>query len=89
VLGAGRNTKKLLLPLALLLLTPVLAASAQSFYHERESLSLDTVTDFRPAQFEEMEPIIIQDSADFVSYGFPGDGTESNPYIIERLNIRH
>jgi hypothetical protein len=89
VQGARRKTQKFLFAFALvlLLLTPVLAASAQSVYLERESLSLEAGTDFRPAQFEEMGPITIQDAADFVRYGFPGNGTGSNPYIIERLNI--
>ncbi|MFX1440173.1 MAG: hypothetical protein ACFFFD_07980, partial [Promethearchaeota archaeon] len=48
---------------------------------------LDARTDFVPAQYEDWEPILIQNADDFVRYGFPGDGTESNPYIIERLNI--
>jgi parallel beta-helix repeat protein len=45
------------------------------------------MADFTPAQLEEREPIIIQNDADFVNYGFPGNGTESNPFVIEGLNI--
>ncbi len=32
--------------------------------------------------------IIIKSDTDLISYGFPGDGTPENPYIIENLNIK-
>ena len=32
-------------------------------------------------------PIYIDDNADFITLGFPGQGTQSNPYIIENYNI--
>ncbi len=32
-------------------------------------------------------PITITSNADFASQGWPGNGTESNPYVIEGLNI--
>ncbi|TFG27142.1 hypothetical protein EU527_18900, partial [Candidatus Thorarchaeota archaeon] len=33
------------------------------------------------------EPIIISSNADFISQGWPGNGTEGNPYVIEGLSI--
>ncbi|MFW9886944.1 MAG: right-handed parallel beta-helix repeat-containing protein [Candidatus Thorarchaeota archaeon] len=86
-MGAGRKKQWLLLALVLLLLTPVLASSAQSSYLRREAVALDAMADVMPAQYEDWEPIRIQNDDDFASYGFPGDGTEANPYIIERLSI--
>ncbi|MFX0201021.1 MAG: nitrous oxide reductase family maturation protein NosD, partial [Candidatus Hodarchaeota archaeon] len=38
-------------------------------------------------QYEEHEPIVIKSDVDFVTLGFPGDGSPENPYVIERLNI--
>ena len=32
-------------------------------------------------------PITVQDEGDFVGYGFPGAGTEGNPFIIENYEI--
>ena len=32
-------------------------------------------------------PIIITNDSNFTDYGFPGNGTLSNPYRIENLNI--
>ncbi|MFW9911477.1 MAG: right-handed parallel beta-helix repeat-containing protein [Candidatus Thorarchaeota archaeon] len=87
MLGVGRKKQRLLLALVLLLLTPVLASSAQSISLRGESVVLDAATDFMPAQYEDWGPIIIENAVNFVSYGFPGNGTKSNPYIIERLNI--
>jgi parallel beta-helix repeat protein len=87
VLGVGRKRQWLLLTFVLILFTPVLASSAQSLCLRGESVVLDAMTDFIPAQYEDWGQIVIQSADDFESYGFPGDGTESNPYIIERLNI--
>ncbi|MCG3217292.1 MAG: hypothetical protein KAS63_11225, partial [Candidatus Heimdallarchaeota archaeon] len=33
------------------------------------------------------DPILIDSDDDFITYGFPGNGTEINPYIIENYNI--
>lgn len=37
--------------------------------------------------YETHESIVIKSDADFVTLGFPGDGSPENPYIIEGLNI--
>ncbi|MFX1271184.1 MAG: right-handed parallel beta-helix repeat-containing protein [Promethearchaeota archaeon] len=87
VIGVGRKKHWGLLTLVLLLLTPVLASSTQAFHLEGKLLISEAVTNLKPAQFEVWEPIFIQNAEEFASYGFPGNGTESNPYIIERLNI--
>jgi len=40
-----------------------------------------------PQQYVAHEPIVIEDNADFAAFGFPGEGSPSNPYVIEGLNI--
>ena len=40
-----------------------------------------------PQQYMAHEPIRIMKNADIAAFGFPGDGTPSNPYVIEGLNI--
>ncbi|NVL91347.1 MAG: right-handed parallel beta-helix repeat-containing protein, partial [Desulfobacterales bacterium] len=40
-----------------------------------------------PQQYVEHEPIHITKNADFAAFGFPGEGSPSNPYVIEGLNI--
>ncbi|NHJ86617.1 MAG: hypothetical protein FK734_14215 [Asgard group archaeon] len=35
----------------------------------------------------EHSPIFISGDYGFLSYGFPGDGTKNNPYVIENFNI--
>jgi hypothetical protein len=87
VLGAGRKKHGLFLALALLLLTPFLATSNSLILNERKITAYNSMADFTPAQLEDREPIIIQNDADFLDYGFPGNGTESNPFVINGLNI--
>ena len=40
-----------------------------------------------PQQYVEHEPFTIDNSDDFVALGFLGEGSLSNPYVIEGLNI--
>lgn len=42
---------------------------------------------FESASYTPFEPINIQNNSAFSSYGFPGNGTIGNPYIIEGFNI--
>ena len=51
---------------------------------EEEDISDGTFTIQNPPVYL---PIIITSDTDFAALGFPGDGTESNPYIIEGLYI--
>jgi len=37
--------------------------------------------------YVEHTPILIDSNADFVSLGFPGNGTQVSPYIIQNMNI--
>ena len=37
--------------------------------------------------YTQSDPIIIQYDGPFITYGFPGSGTEEDPYIIENYNI--
>ncbi len=45
---------------------------------ETESLTLDLIN---------RDEILIDHNNDFLTYGFPGEGTEENPYRIENYNI--
>jgi parallel beta-helix repeat protein len=87
VQGVGWKKHGLLLALALLLLTPFLTTSTYSILDEYKMTASNSMAAFTPAQLEEGERIVIQNDADFVSYDFPGNGTESNPFVIEGLNI--
>ena len=37
--------------------------------------------------FSSHDPILIEHDSDFHDYGFPGNGTDDDPYIIENLNL--
>ena len=50
-----------------------------SDYHEK-------INDFRKDLIE-VSPILINSDSDFISYGFPGDGSEINPYVIANYSI--
>ncbi|MHA2020798.1 MAG: right-handed parallel beta-helix repeat-containing protein [Candidatus Thorarchaeota archaeon] len=89
VLGVGRKRKRLLLALALLLLTPYLATAGHSRLNERKMESITPIDDYTSAQRGEPEPIFVDSPEDFESYGFPGDGSASNPYTIQDLNISY
>ena len=57
----------------------VLELQAQTEAVNQEEISLNYV---------DSEAIIISGDSDFVDLGFSGNGSESNPYVIENLNIR-
>jgi len=42
-----------------------------------------------PGDFTDHVPILIDEDADFVTQGWPGSGTESDPYVIAGLNITY
>ncbi|MFQ5980459.1 MAG: right-handed parallel beta-helix repeat-containing protein [Candidatus Heimdallarchaeota archaeon] len=50
-----------------------------------KDLFLNIVAYLSGVQF--IDPIYIDEDSDFAAYGFPGDGSESNPYVIENYNI--
>jgi len=49
--------------------------------------SLKTTTDTMFTNYVSHEPIVILNDANFTDYGFQGNGSETNPYIIENYNI--
>ena len=49
--------------------------------------SLQQTSTYLLPQYKPHEPITINNNADFVTLGFPGDGSPSNPFIIENLTI--
>jgi parallel beta-helix repeat protein len=85
--GVGKKEQGLFLALALILLAPFPAISARSIFNENKLSASVTIGDLSPSQYDDSEPIIIQNEADFISYGFSGNGTLSSPYLIEGLNI--
>ncbi|KXH76609.1 MAG: hypothetical protein AM326_02450 [Candidatus Thorarchaeota archaeon SMTZ-45] len=85
--GVRRLKEKLLPTLIILMLTPFVLRFCIPLMDESEITAIDRNADFISAQYEECEPIVIESSTDFESYGFPGNGTNSNPYIIEGVNI--
>ena len=44
-------------------------------------------TEFIPSDYIEHSPIDIESNVDFVNQGWPGNGTEEEPYVIEGLYI--
>ena len=77
-----------------LLITLLLSTSIQN-YHVTETIpisnnmtSSDSTHSDWIQELEEHEPIEIVSDADFVDQGWPGNGSESNPFIIEGLEIR-
>lgn len=51
------------------------------------SSSTQNATVITNQQYIEYTPINIRNNADFKTHGFPGEGTQENPYLIEGLKI--
>ncbi|MCK4770858.1 MAG: right-handed parallel beta-helix repeat-containing protein [Candidatus Heimdallarchaeota archaeon] len=66
----------------LVIITLFLHISTQNFLQIESSL---VQSDF--SGFTSHDPIIIKNDDDFLIYGFPGNGTPSNPYLIEDYHI--
>ncbi|MFX1415983.1 MAG: right-handed parallel beta-helix repeat-containing protein, partial [Promethearchaeota archaeon] len=73
-----------LLILALLLLSPILF---NGIMLENMPDSSKAVTTRFTASYEPHAPIVISSDAGFESQGWPGNGSISNPYLIENLSI--
>ncbi|MFQ6126481.1 MAG: NosD domain-containing protein [Candidatus Heimdallarchaeota archaeon] len=56
-------------------------SDAEAPHNPQNAIALPT------QQYVEHEPISIKNNSDFAALGFPGEGTEENPYVIEYLNI--
>lgn len=54
-----------------------------------DSFSAECVSNYRNSLLNLIphDPIHIYDNYDFITYGFPGNGTPESPYIIENLEI--
>jgi parallel beta-helix repeat protein len=68
-----KDNKKILIIIAFLIIFPSVVGIIFA-------VNLFSVSNLHP-------PIIIESNADFISYGFPGNGTIENPYIIENFRI--
>ncbi|TFG13131.1 hypothetical protein EU537_07420 [Candidatus Thorarchaeota archaeon] len=77
--------------LAALLIQPILVGSSMPHnYNPTESvkaLAQERGCRLKPSELSAHVPIQIDGISDFVSQGWPGSGTENDPYLIEGLNI--
>ncbi|MHA2140102.1 MAG: right-handed parallel beta-helix repeat-containing protein [Candidatus Thorarchaeota archaeon] len=86
-MGNIRERRNLLLIITLLLVTPFVALMAFPVANEAKTKQTQQDSYFVHAQFEEHEPIFIETESDITFYGFPGEGSTTNPYVIDGLNI--
>ena len=80
--------KKLHLTLFLILLLTVLFITLNEVKSSNEVMNqpaFEYKNNF--SKYVEHVPIIINSNDDFISYGFPGNGSLENPYIIQNYNI--
>jgi parallel beta-helix repeat protein len=79
-----RILKRYLICTLLVLLTILLTAKNSTVIEKSRNEEMIRIS---KNAYTESAPILIDDDSDFVSHGFSGAGTETNPYIIENLNI--
>ncbi|MBD3405232.1 MAG: hypothetical protein GF411_03735 [Candidatus Lokiarchaeota archaeon] len=65
----------------------LLLATVPTAEETHNSVISSSNTDFFAKAYTERNPIVITSDADFSSQGFPGNGSESNPYLLEGYNI--
>ena len=72
---------------SLLILSTVGSVFVASSHPGFKSIKVNPIRENALAQYQTSEPIFIQSNADFVSQGATGNGTLSNPYTFENLQI--
>lgn len=82
----------LVLVLVLVLVGVMFGLGIKSPIEKDQSLASSALVTSLKTSFQEnfytpAEPIAIGSNSDFISYGFPGSGTKTDPYRIEGLNI--
>ena len=60
-----------------------LASPSHYYFHN----PVDNIQSIILSDLTHHDPIVINRASDFIDQGFPGNGSESNPYLIEDLNI--
>lgn len=72
-----------------ILLVVSLASSSKNFIFDETKLqdSTSVIREFHKKAYTPHAPVVITSDADFVSQGWPGDGSENAPYLIQDLNI--
>ncbi|MHA1480427.1 MAG: right-handed parallel beta-helix repeat-containing protein, partial [Candidatus Thorarchaeota archaeon] len=74
--------------IGILLVMPLTPSSKNQIVNENALQESSTsMKGFKEAAYTPHAPIVISSDADFVSQGWPGDGGESAPYLIDGLNI--
>ncbi len=83
--------KKILIPCLIIVLMLFFSVSNKNSVLNVNSESKESNFEIQNSQLQYVEhaPISIQNDSAFVSYGFPGTGNSSDPYIIENLNISY
>ena len=84
---AAKLTKNLVLGSILLILAFSIFVTPNIGISENQNLNTEEVKRSLDASYTPHAPIQIFQHSDFVSLGFPGDGSESTPYRIENLSI--
>ncbi len=75
--------QRVLVFILFIVLFPIIPAATSSSDYEKSSIPI-----INPIASQGMDPIIyINTDSGFSSLGLPGDGTESNPYVIEDMQI--
>jgi len=54
-----------------------------------ESITQSAGSRLSPEEYTQHVPVLIDEDADFVTQGWPGSGTDADPYIISGLNITY
>ena len=72
-----------------ILLVVSLASSSKNFIVDETKLqdSTSLIREFHKEAYTPHAPVVITSDADFASQGWPGDGSENSPYLIQDLNI--
>lgn len=81
--------KRAICTITALLIIAILSIPTTSFNPNRSEVAEANPRNgqYAPGSYVPFGPIDIQNNSAFSYYGFPGNGTPSNPYIIENLNI--
>ncbi|MHA1770590.1 MAG: right-handed parallel beta-helix repeat-containing protein [Candidatus Thorarchaeota archaeon] len=85
----GKGTLLALLMILPSLMVVPLIAAPQTTTTASPSTEVVQVAGARLSSYTEHVPIIIKETPDFISQGWPGSGTELDPFLISGLNISY
>lgn len=73
-------------PVSIVLLLLTLTIGNVKVVSSNDTLTKDIT--FTSSQYTEHDPFVIESDAELTEQGWPGNGTEENPYLIEGLSIK-